>query len=176
MPAAWSAFRLTFRAVNALPGLVGGLLPAVSCVPISNGVVWRYFLRTPTPWSLAFHISLRSDATFPAAGYTQAARGHVGTEVLETLMSARWNRRRIFVGDVLSFLLCAFIAVKVWQYAGEAWSEGWTTDSVWAPHLWVPYSLMAVGMTLLALEYVVQIVETVAMRRGTARTDPHDAQ
>ena len=126
----------------------------------------------PTDRSLEFNIVLLIEATYRADGYTQSWVGHVGNELLETLMSARWHRRRIFVGDLLAFLLCAFIAVKIGQYAGEAWSEGWTTDSVWAPHLWVPYSLMAVGMTLLALEYVVQIVETVAMRRGTARTDP----
>ena len=175
VPRAWSAFRLTFKRVNALTGLVGGLLIVVSCIAISSEVVWRYYLRHPHTWSLEFNIFLLIGATFLAAGHTQALRGHVGTEVLETLMPARWNRRRIFVGDVLSLLLCAFIAVKVWQYAGEAWVEGWTTDSVWAPHLWVPYSLMAFGMTLLTLEYIVQIVEDVA-GRDTARTGLHDAE
>jgi TRAP-type C4-dicarboxylate transport system permease small subunit len=175
VPRAWSAFRRTFKRVNALTGLVGGLLIVVSCIAISNEVVWRYYLRHPHTWSLEFNIFLLIGATFLAAGHTQALRGHVGTEVLETLMPARWNRRRIFVGDVLSLLLCAFIAVKVWQYAGVAWVEGWTTDSVWAPHLWVPYSLMAFGMTLLTLEYIVQIVEDVA-GRDTARTGLHDTE
>jgi len=98
VPRAWSAFRRTFKRVNALTGLVGGLLIVVSCIAISNEVVWRYYLRHPHTWSLEFNIFLLIGATFLAAGHTQALRGHVGTEVLETLMPARWNRRRIFVG------------------------------------------------------------------------------
>jgi TRAP-type C4-dicarboxylate transport system permease small subunit len=158
---AWSAFARLIRWVNSILGLVGGILIAVSCAAISSEVFWRYYLKSPHTWSLEFNIFLLIGATFLAAGYTQMRRAHVGTEVLETLMPARWNRRRILVGDVLSLVLCAFIAVKVWQYAAEAWREGWTTDSVWAPSLWIPYVLIAVGMTLLALEYVVQVVDEV---------------
>lgn len=175
MHTAWFAFRRLINRFNALMGLVAGISIVVSCVSISNEVVWRYYLKAPHTWSLEFNIFLLIGATFLAAGYTQMRRAHVGTEVLETLMPARWNRRRILVGDVLSFLLCGFIAVKVWQYTGQAWNEGWVTDSVWAPPLWIPYSVMGFGMTLLTLEYSVQIVEEVAAGRRVDRTVTHDA-
>ncbi|HJU24527.1 MAG TPA: TRAP transporter small permease [Casimicrobiaceae bacterium] len=167
---AWSAFRRTMKAVNALFVLVGGLLILTSCIAISNEVVWRYYLHAPHTWSLELNIFLLIAATFLAAGGTQAMRGHVGTEVLQAFMPARWNRRRIFAGDILSLLVCAFIAIKIWAYAWQAWSEGWTTDSVWAPKLWIPYGLMAIGMTLLAIEYVVQIIEDVTA--GPSRSVP----
>jgi TRAP-type C4-dicarboxylate transport system permease small subunit len=156
---AWSWYRRSIAALNALLGLIGGLMIVTSCVAISNEVVWRYFLRHPHTWSLELNIFLLIGATFLAAGYTQSVRGHVGTEVLETLMSPRWNRRRILAGDVISAVLVGFIAWKIWVYTGTAWSEGWTTDSVWAPKLWIPYAMMAFGLTLLTLEYIVQIVE-----------------
>jgi TRAP-type C4-dicarboxylate transport system permease small subunit len=170
---AWAAFRRIVAAVNALIVLVGGLLILASCIAISNEVVWRYFLRAPHTWSLELNIFLLIAATFLAAGGTQAVRGHVGTEVLQAFMPARWNRRRILAGDILSLWLCAFIAVKIWAYAWQAWSEGWTTDSVWAPKLWIPYGLMALGMTLLAIEYVVQVVQDLA--HGTSRV-VHDIE
>ncbi|MGH7072553.1 MAG: TRAP transporter small permease subunit [Acetobacteraceae bacterium] len=176
MHPAWSAFSRGIKGINALTGLIGGLLIVVSCVAISNEVIYRYFLRQPHTWSLELNIFLLIGATFLCAGYTQTARGHVGTEVLETVMPARWNRRRILFGDVLSFVLCAFIAWKVWVYAGEAWSEGWTTDSVWAPHLWIPYALMGLGMTLLTLEYLVQIVEDIVTGSRVARTATHEPE
>lgn len=162
MHVAWTAFSRVVKRINAFCGLVGGLLIVVSCAAITYEVLSRYYLKAPHTWSLEFNIFLLIGATFLAAGYTQMRRGHVGTEVLESIMSARWNRLRILIGDVLSLLLCAFIAVKVWEYAWQAWSEGWTTDSVWAPHLWIPYSLMGAGLVLIALEYVVQIVEAIA--------------
>lgn len=161
MRAAWLAYSRIVRRINALGGLVGGGLIVVSCVAISYEVFSRYYLKAPHTWSLEFNIFLLVAATFLAAGYTQMRRGHVGTEVLETVMSARWNRLRILAGDILSFLLCVFLAVKVSEYAWEAWNEGWTTDSVWAPHLWIPYSLMGLGLVLISAEYVVQIVDAV---------------
>ncbi|MBS0326593.1 MAG: TRAP transporter small permease [Proteobacteria bacterium] len=166
MRSAWKAFARVVGRANAFFGLVGGLLIVVSCVAISYEVFSRYYLKAPHTWSLEFNIFLLVAATFLAAGFTQMRRGHVGTEVLESVMSARWNRLRILAGDVLSLALCAFLAVKVWQYAWQAWSEGWTTDSVWAPHLWIPYSLMGAGLTLITAEYVVQVVE--AVTRGDA--------
>lgn len=173
MRAAWTAFSRVVKRINALCGLVGGLLIVVSCVAITWEVISRYYLKAPHTWSLEFNIFLLIGATFLAAGFTQMRRGHVGTEVLESVMPERWNRWRILAGDILSLLLCAFVGVKVWQYAWQAWSEGWTTDSVWAPHLWIPYSLMGAGLTLICAEYLVQVVEAIGgadARRATRKS------
>jgi TRAP-type C4-dicarboxylate transport system permease small subunit len=159
---AWRRFSRAVKALNALTGHLAGLLILASCVVITNEVIWRYYLHQPHTWNLELNIFLLIGATFLGANYTQMKRGHVGTEVLETVMPVRWNRRRILLGDVISLLLCGFFALKVLEYAWQAWSEGWTTDSVWAPHLWIPYSVMGVGLALLTLAYIVQIAEEVA--------------
>lgn len=160
--AAWHAFSRGVKALNAFTGLLAGVLIVASCVIITNEVVWRYWLRHPHTWNLEVNVFLLIGATFLAANYTQMKRAHVGTEVLQTLMSARWNRRRILAGDILSLLLCGFIAVKVLQYDWQAWAGDWTTDSTWAPPLWIPYTLIGVGMVLITLEYIVQIAEDIA--------------
>ncbi|HET7850311.1 MAG TPA: TRAP transporter small permease [Pseudolabrys sp.] len=165
MPAAWLMFSRVVKTINAFTGHIAGLLILASCVIITNEVIWRYYLRHPHTWNLELNIFLLIGATFLAANYTQMRRGHVGTEVLQSIMPASWNRWRILIGDVLSLLLCAFLTVIIWRYTWQAWSEGWTTDSVWAPHLWIPYSLMALGFTLISLEYLVQLVEELAGRK-----------
>ncbi|MGH7122436.1 MAG: TRAP transporter small permease [Acetobacteraceae bacterium] len=153
----WGFCNDAVRAINVFTGVLAGILIICSAGVITNEVIWRYYLRRPHTWNLELNIFLLIGATFLAANYTQMKRAHVGTEVLQAFMPARWNRWRILAGDILSLLLCAFMAVKVLQYDWQAWVKNWRTDSTWAPPLWIPYTLIGVGLVLISVEYVLQI-------------------
>ena len=78
-------------------------------------------------------------------------------EVLDGVLSPRANRIRRRIADVLSLAVCAFVAWKSWEMFGEAWSDGRSSNSVWAPKLWIPFFFMAFGMTLLCLQLAVEL-------------------
>jgi TRAP-type C4-dicarboxylate transport system permease small subunit len=40
----------------------------------------------------------------------------------------------------------------------EALVNGWTTDTVWALPLWIPYISLPIGIGLLSLQYVADIL------------------
>jgi len=94
------------------------------------------------------------------AGYAsiQARRGHIGIEAIVGLLSPKVNHWRQLAVDVVSFLFCAFFSWKSWVLLDEAWVEGFHSESTWGPPLWIPYSLMTVGMTLLSLQILLQVV------------------
>ena len=48
----------------------------------------------------------------------------------------------------------------------EAWREGQTTTSSWGPPLWIPYSIMALGMTLVGIQLLLHLMARVAAVRG----------
>jgi TRAP-type C4-dicarboxylate transport system permease small subunit len=97
-------------------------------------------------------------AIFLSGAYVQARRGHIGIGLLAGLLPPRWDRLRRQLCDLLSLLFCAFFSWKSWTLLVEAVGESQTTDSTWAPPLWIPYSLMAIGMTLLSLQLALQLV------------------
>ncbi len=155
----WRAFRLAVRWSNVVTGYLSALLIVFSTVAISFEVVSRYYFRAPHDWNLELNIFLLIASTFMAAAYTQQGRAHVGIEVLDSLLSPRWNRWRYLVADILSAAFCGFVSFYIWRYFLEAWEGGWVTDSIWAPKLWIPYFFMSLGMTTLTLQFIVQLVD-----------------
>ncbi|MGA7104361.1 MAG: TRAP transporter small permease [Candidatus Deferrimicrobiaceae bacterium] len=159
MRQAWRGFRLAVQWSNLVTGYLSALLIVFSTFAISFEVVARYFFRAPHDWNLELNIFLLIASTFMAAAYTQEGRAHVGIEVLDSLLSPRWNRGRHLLADILSAGFCGFITFYTWRYFSEAWEGGWVTDSIWAPKLWIPYFFMSLGMTTLTLQFLVQLVD-----------------
>jgi TRAP-type C4-dicarboxylate transport system permease small subunit len=97
----------------------------------------------------------------------QAFRGHVAIEAIVGLMPPRANRVRQVLVDLASFAFCAFFSWKSWTLLHEAVDEGYHSGSTWGPPLWIPYSLMAVGMTLLSIQILLQVVAELRRRSGS---------
>ena len=68
------------------------------------------------------------------------------------------------MADVVSFAFCAFFSWKAWTLLGEAVEDGQVTSSSWGPPLWIPYSTMSVGMTLLTVRIALQILSGMTRR------------
>jgi TRAP-type C4-dicarboxylate transport system permease small subunit len=128
-----------------------------ACIVLTYSVVLRYFLHLPTDWEGEVAVFLLVFAIFGSAGWVQEGRGHIGIDLFDGLMGPRANRIRRWLCDVVSLLFCGFFAWKSWSLTREAWAEGMTTSSDLAPPLWIPYGIMAAGMTLLALQLVMQV-------------------
>ena len=130
-------------------------LVVASCV-LTYSVVLRYFSPEPTDWQDEFSVFLLIGVTFLSAAWVHSQRGHIGIEALAAILPPRLNRARVFVVDILSALFCAFFAWKSWTLLHEAWVEGYSSATAWAPPLWIPYLAMSLGMTLLTVQIVVQ--------------------
>lgn len=155
-------------AVNrAVAGAAMVALVAASLV-LTLSVVLRYFLNYPTDWQDEAAVFLMVGVTFMTGAYVQQHRGHVGIEAIASLLPAAANRVRLWLCDVASFAFCAFFSWKCWTLFREAWVEGYRTTSTWEPPLWIPYSLMAAGMTLLTAQLLLQVVAPLKGQDGEA--------
>jgi TRAP-type C4-dicarboxylate transport system permease small subunit len=133
---------------------------------MTYGVAVRHFLGIALIWQDEVCVFLLVGATFMAAASVQAHRGHVAIEAVSSLLSPAMNRVRLLFSDLLSFLFCAFFTWKAVELLHEAWAEGQTSHSPWGPPLWIPYSLMSLGMFFLTCQLLLQFVNGLTHRDG----------
>jgi TRAP-type C4-dicarboxylate transport system permease small subunit len=142
-------------------------LVAAACV-LAYSVASRYFLHFSTDWQDELSVFFIVGAVFMSAAAIQARRGHVAIEAIVGLLPPRVNAVRQWLVDVASLLFCGYFAWKSWTLLDEAWVEDYHSGSTWGPPLWIPYSLMAVGMTLLGLQLLLQVVKPLRRRRAAS--------
>ena len=144
--------------INSYVLFVSMIALLAACLVLTLSVVMRYFLKLPTDWQDEVSVFLLVGAVFMCGAFVQAERGHIGIGALEGFFSPAANRIRLLFCDIASLAFCAFFTWKTWSMLHEAVVEGQTTSSTWGPPLWIPYGLMAAGMTLLCLQMLLQIL------------------
>jgi TRAP-type C4-dicarboxylate transport system permease small subunit len=153
--------------VNNLVVILSSIALVLASFVLTYSVVVRYFLKFSTDWQDEMSVFLIVGAVFMSSAAVQAFRGHVAIETIVGLLPPRVNRIRQILVDLGSLTFCAFFAWKSWTLLHEAVEEGFHSGSTWGPPLWIPYSLMAVGMTLLSIQILLQVIHEVRHRSRT---------
>ena len=151
---------------NQVIVVIAAIAMIAACVVLSYSVLGRALFQSPNYWQDEAAVFLLVGAPFMSSAWVQQQRGHIGIEAFVGLLSPLANRIRLWLVDVASFAFCTFFAWKSWTLAYEAWDDGQVSNSMWSPPLDIPYGLMALGMTLLCVQILLQIIAPIA---GAAR-------
>jgi TRAP-type C4-dicarboxylate transport system permease small subunit len=143
---------------------LGSLALLAAALILTYSVASRYFFKAATDWQDEAAVFCIVGAIFTASAYVQSFRGHIGIDLLASFLSPAANQVRALLVDIASFIFCAFFSWKSWTLWHEAYVDNQTTTSSWAPPLWIPYSLMAFGMTLLAVQIALQVAARLQRR------------
>jgi TRAP-type C4-dicarboxylate transport system permease small subunit len=154
--AAGPVSRLLSR-VNQLIVIVSSAALVVAAFVLTYSVASRYFFHFSTDWQDELSVFLIVGAVFMSSAAIQARRGHVAIEAIVAVLPPKVNRVRHVLVDIASFVFCAYFSWKSWTLLHEAWVDNYHSGSTWGPPLWIPYSLMAVGMTLLSIQILLQV-------------------
>ncbi len=145
-------------------GLVAALLVAAAVAVVCQMVVMRYLLGASTVWQTEFVTYAIVAATFLGSPYVLAIGGHVNVDLLPHYLHGTTRRLLLLVAHLLGL---AFCAVLFWQsalYWFENWTEGWTTQTIWALPLWIPLLPLPVGFGMLVLQYLAALAVLLAGR------------
>ena len=164
------------RAIGALSrfgGFIAILLLIAAVLVVCQMIVVRYFLNASTVWQTEFVIYSIVAATFLGSANVLIQKGHVGVDLLPSALGGKAKMFLEILAALLSMLFLTLLTYSGWIHFHEAWSGGWTTDTVWALPLWIPLLPMPVGLALLCLQYVAEIMKTSRGRTLEAGPSAH---
>ena len=142
-------------------GIVAAALVGLAILVVCQMVVVRYFLNGSTIWQTEFVIFSLVGATFIGCPYVLKMKGHVNVDLLPNYLGDRGRFALAMLASSLGVLFCAVLTWKGYELFHEALVNGWTTDTIWALPLWIPYISLPLGIGLMTLQYIADILALV---------------
>jgi TRAP-type C4-dicarboxylate transport system permease small subunit len=162
------ALQAALTAIDRLAILLSAIAAGAAGLVLTWEIAGRYFFKIASDWQDELSTFLLIGATFLSAAWIQARRGHIGINALAAVLPSRIDALRRRVADLATLAFCSFFAWKCWSLLLEAIDDDQISGSAWGPPLWIPYSLMAVGMSLLVLQIALQLLNVSAPHDGPA--------
>jgi TRAP-type C4-dicarboxylate transport system permease small subunit len=145
-------------AVSKLCGVIAALLVGSAIIVVCQMVVMRYFLGASTIWQTEYVIFSLVASTFIGSPYVLLIKGHVNVDLLPHYLGERGRYALALLASLAGLAFCLLLAWKGYELFHEALVNGWTTDTVWALPLWIPYLPIPLGIGLLSLQYIADIL------------------
>lgn len=140
----------------------------ISMAAIVYEVVARYVFKSATIWEVEAAIIATIFATFVGAVYALKNNAHITMD--DIVLPALKPIVKLWLSVITGFLSFAFLAVlsvKSWQMFWEAYSLGWRSETLWSPPLAIPHSFLAIGASIMSLQYIVIITKAIkSLRKG----------
>lgn len=155
---------LTFRWAGVLAEATGYLSAAALLAATGvtlHAVITRYFLGLPTVWQMEVTIYLMMIVAFVGAAYGLKHHAHVGVDLVVEQFRPRG---RLVLRTITAVLCLAVVLVVLWtsfQLWHEAYEGGFRSSTAWRAPLAVVYTILPIGMFLVALQYIAMIIEAV---------------
>ncbi len=140
--------------ISSICGVIASFMILAAVLITCQMIFIRAVLNKSTIWQTEVVIYLMIGATLIGLPYVQKLRGHVGVDLMQTLLPLRMRRMLSAITLVITGVM---IAVMVW-YGYEmwhlAWARNWKSETVLAVPLWIPYLAIPVGFFLFFLQLV----------------------
>lgn len=158
--------------LSRLLGYVAALLLIIAILVVCQMVFNRFVLNLPTSWQTEFVTYALLASTFLGAPWVLLTRGHVNVELVPLMLGPRARFWLALLAYGLSAVLCVLLTWGAFEFWYEAWEGGWTSDSTWAPRLWIAYLPMPVGFFAVSLQYIADIICLFAGREHPFGIEP----
>jgi TRAP-type C4-dicarboxylate transport system permease small subunit len=154
------------RFVSQLCGFVAAGMIAAGVLVVCHMVFVRYVLNHNTIWQTDFTTYCLVAATFIGSPYVLMTRGHVNVDILPHYLGPRARYGLALASGIVTLAFALMLAWLTFQFWTEAWEQKWVSDTMWRARLWIPYSSMPIGLTLLGLQCIADLIQLVSGREA----------
>lgn len=138
--------------LSTISGVVASFMILASVIITCQMIFIRAVLGKSTIWQTEAVIYLMIGATLIGLAYVQKLKGHVGVDLVPSLLGV--HARRILaictlVVTGIMIIVMLYYAYDMWHFA---WKRGWKSETVWAVPLWIPYLSVPLGFGLFLLQ------------------------
>lgn len=155
------ALKRLLDGLSRICGVIAMVLLASATVVVTQMVIWRYFLGASTVWQTEYVIFSTTAAMMLGSPYVLSLKGHVGVDILVEAVGTGWRRIFALISGLASL---GFVGALAWSgvhFLYDAAMRGWTTDTIWALPLWIPFWPIPFAFTLMSLQIIVQMVSAI---------------
>ena len=152
--------------LTEITGLICGLVVLAAAIIITLGVLLRHFWpSTSTVLEKELSSYLLILSVFVGAAYTHKHKGHIGVDVITAYMRHKPRAVIDLAGEILGFIVAVVLARYAWPIWWEDVRLNLHSTTLSALPLAFPDILLPLGMSLLALLYLVHIPQRIALLR-----------
>jgi len=130
-------------------------------------VIARYIFRWATVWEVEAAIMATTFVTFVGSVFAMKNNAHVTMDdIVLPHLKPKVRKWLALITPAFSLVFCVILAYKSWLMFWEAFSLGWKSETIWAPPLAIPYSFLAVGVSIMCFQLTGIIVRAAKSLRS----------
>jgi TRAP-type C4-dicarboxylate transport system permease small subunit len=152
-----------------------GWMAALSLVAaafiVTEAVIARKLFGVSTIWQIQASVYLLMFSVFAGAPFVQMNEAHLNVDLVIIHFSPKTREIIMIIVSSVTCLLVLLLAWYAWPMWWESVVKNTHSESLWGPPLWIPYSFLPLGMSLLFLQYIVYIYKKIeALKKGEIDT------
>jgi TRAP-type C4-dicarboxylate transport system permease small subunit len=151
-------FVRTVQNISSIAGWCSALMVLAAVFLTCQMIFIRFVLNGSTVWQTEYVVFLVIAATLIGLPFVQFQRGHVNVDLIPLALKGRARFALAVLTLSLSITITAIMVFYGYEHWHFAWARGWTSDTVTAVPLWIPYLSLPLGFGLLLLQLIADLV------------------
>lgn len=147
--------------LSTAAGICAAVMILIAVALTCQMIFIRFVLNGSTAWQTETVIYLMVAATLVGLSFVQKERGHVNVDLIPLILPPKLRYALAIFTLLSSIVITTLMLWYGFEYWHFAWSRGWTSDTVTAVPLSIPYAALPIGFGLLLAQMIADLAAVI---------------